>query len=85
MAWDLQPHPSPTSLLGREVTESLSVPRIVEAEKPPGWTSGLREAVSRPGHHNKPPTVTHLIHGRSGVEPKALLSDLQAREAVGNA
>jgi len=57
----------------------------VEAEKPPGWTTVLREAVSRPGHHNKPPAVIRLIHGRSGVEPKALLSNLQAREAVGNA
>lgn len=44
--------PFPVSLLGIEVTKPLSSvtsdPRIVEAEKAPGWTYGLREAESRP-------------------------------------
>ena len=57
-------------------------PRMVEVEKVPGWTYGLREAVSRPGHQNKPPVVTGLLRGRHGVEPRALPSSLQAREGV---
>lgn len=40
--------PPTTSLLGREVTKrSLTcVPQMVEAGEAPGWTPGLREAVS---------------------------------------
>lgn len=82
LAWDLQPHPSPTSLLGGAAQFGNLRPRMVEVEKAPGWTYGLREAVSRPGHQNKPPVVTGLFRGRHGVEPKALPSSLQAREGV---
>lgn len=84
--------PSPMSLLGKKVTKPLSlvtsIRRTVEAEKASGWTHGLREAVSRPaglGLATKTNLHCYLPLWEGGIEPEALLSSHQAREAVTNA